>query len=150
MLPCAVTERCGCDGYVLGATDINFSERLMCSNSSCKHEHVCKCSSEVCAQIMCAGMAMSGSTSKPCQYNHAASFYMPTIAFVSRETHQAYLQSRDESEYCLLRCCRLCLRPRLFQSTKSYRIRIIRAHWRRPDVIVSIHKHTIEIAGRCV
>ena len=81
---------------------------------------------------------MSGSTSKPCQYNHAAYFYMPTIAFVSRKTHQAYLKSRDESEYCSLRR-RLCLRLRLFQGTKSYRIRIIRAHWRRPDGIYNVY-----------
>ena len=66
---------------------------------------------------------------------------MPAIAFVSRGMHQEYRWSRDESEYCSLRC-RLRLRLRLFQGTKSCRIRITRAHGRRPDGIYNTYTYT--------
>jgi hypothetical protein len=66
---------------------------------------------------------------------------MSTIAFVSRGMLQEYRWSLDESEYCSLRC-RLRLRPRLFQGTKSYRILITRAHVRHPDGIYNIYTYT--------
>ena len=94
---------------------------------------------------------MSGSTSKPCQYNHAAYFYMPTIAFVSRETHQAYtfrVATRVSTAHSVVDyvCVYASSKAQNRIEYESFEpIGVVRTVF-----IISIHKHTIEIAGRCV
>ena len=65
---------------------------------------------------------------------------MLAIAFVSRGMHQEYRWSRDESEYCSLRC-RLRLRLRLSPRHKIVSDTNNRAHERRPDGIYNIYTH---------
>ena len=66
---------------------------------------------------------------------------MLAIAFVSRGMHQEYRWSRDESEYCSLRC-RLRLRLRLSPRHKIVSDTNNRAHERRPDGIYNIYTYT--------
>ena len=65
---------------------------------------------------------------------------MPAVVFVSRGMHQEYRWSRDESEYCSLRC-RLRLRLRLSPRHKIVSDTNNRAHERRPDGIYNIYTH---------
>ena len=61
-------------------------------------------------------------------------------SFMSRGMHQEYRWSRDESEYCSLRC-RLRLRLRLSPRHKIVSDTNNRAHERRPDGIYNMYTH---------